>query len=366
MASEFVIAGLGTELPRHRISQSDSAALAGSLSSATSEQQRKLAALYRSTGVQTRGSVLLESRIDGPAVPQSFYPPQRSPEDRGPSTAERMQRYEDEARVMAFEACRSALSASGCDPLRITHLVTVSCSGFSAPGVDIELMNRLALSANVMRTHVGFMGCHGAINGLRVAQAHAAADPGAVVLLCAVELCSLHQQYGWHSERLVANALFSDGAAAVVGHSRTANAETRPRLIATGAGIVPDTTDLMSWRIGDHGFEMTLSPRVPDAIRRSLRPWLSAWLESHGLTIDSVGSWAIHPGGPRILTAVAEAAGFDEAHLRVSRSVLAECGNMSSPTILFILDRLWREQAPGPCVVLAFGPGLAIEAALFA
>jgi predicted naringenin-chalcone synthase len=122
----------------------------------------------------------------------------------------------------------------------------------------------------------------------------------------------------------------------------------------------------MSWRIGDHGFEMTLSPRVPDLIGRHLRPWLEGWLAGHDLDLARVGSWAVHPGGPRILAAFGEATGLDRPAVETSHQVLADHGNMSSPTILFILDRLRRTDAPRPCVALAFGPGLSVEAALLA
>ena len=125
--------------------------------------------------------------------------------------------------------------------------------------------------------------------------------------------------------------------------------------------VLPNTTELMSWRIGDHGFQMTLSPQVPQIIDDHLSPWLSAWLAEHGLAIGDIQAWAIHPGGPRILDACATAVGLAEESLRDSREVLSQFGNMSSPTILFILDRMQRRGAR-PCVVLAFGPGLTIEA----
>ncbi|HEX6984907.1 MAG TPA: 3-oxoacyl-[acyl-carrier-protein] synthase III C-terminal domain-containing protein, partial [Planctomycetaceae bacterium] len=136
-------------------------------------------------------------------------------------------------------------------------------------------------------------------------------------------------------------------------------------LIASGSFVVPDTADAMTWGIGDHGFEMTLSPRVPDLIHQALRPWLEGWLASQGVPLDRVGSWAVHPGGPRILSAAAEALGLPPESLAVSRDVLRDYGNMSSPTVLFLLDRLRRQNAPRPCVALGFGPGLTIEAALF-
>ena len=234
----------------------------------------------------------------------------------------------------------------------------------SAPGFDMALINEVGLPPSVSRTHIGFMGCHGALNGLRVAKAYAEAEPDARVLVCAVELCSLHHQYGWNPDRIVSNALFADGAAAIVGH----HAPNRPKdawsLTKCGSAVLPDTSDLMGWSIGDHGFEMTLSPRVPDTIRQSLRFWLEQWLAPQETSIEEIGSWAIHPGGPRILDACAEAARLSSEDLAPSRSVLANYGNMSSPTVLFILNELRAVDAPRPCVMLAFGPGLAIEAAL--
>jgi predicted naringenin-chalcone synthase len=201
---------------------------------------------------------------------------------------------------------------------------------------------------------------------LRVANAFLGADRSACVLLCAVELCSLHHQYGWDSDRIVANALFADGAGALVGIAGEVPSDKAYRVVATGSTLIEDSEDVMSWRIGDHGYEMTLSPRVPEIISRHLRPWLEGWLGRQGLTLDTVGSWAVHPGGPRILSAFGEATGLDRGVIEDSYAVLAEYGNMSSPTILFILDRMRRAKAPRPVVALAFGPGLAVEAALLA
>ena len=183
------------------------------------------------------------------------------------------------------------------------------------------------------------------------------------MLLCAVELCSLHHQYHWQPDQIVANALFADGAAALVVRAETV-AQGGWRVVDQRSVVIPDSTELMHWRIGDHGFQMTLSTQVPQVICDKLQPWLAAWLDEHGLDVGSVGSWAIHPGGPRILEACAQAMGLDAARLVDSQEILAEFGNMSSPTVLFILDRLRRRDAPRPCVMLAFGPGLTIEAAL--
>ena len=357
----LVLLGIGTALPKNLIAQTDAAEIAKTFCFGGEEQVRLLPTLYRRTLVQKRGSVLLDE-ANGSGPKQSFFPPAADRSDLGPTTRQRMERYVQEAGPLALEAARRAFDEAKLPPRRISHLVTVSCTGFSAPGVDFELIQGLGLSPTIARTHVGFMGCHGAVNGLRVASAFAEADPRARVLLCAVELCSLHFRYGLQPEKMVANALFADGAAAAVasgGRSQGAWCVS-----ATGSCLFPDSEQDMSWRVGDHGFEMTLSSRVPNLIAAHLRPWLEQWLRRQRITMRSVRSWAVHPGGPRILNSVVEALKLPESALLVSREVLAQCGNMSSPTILFILERLRREKAPRPCVALGFGPGLVVEGAL--
>jgi predicted naringenin-chalcone synthase len=306
--------------------------------------------------------VLLE-RSCGPLLErQTVYPPARDDLDGGPPTARRMLRYEVEAPALAGAAACAALSSAGVASADVTHVVTVSCTGFAAPGIDSRLIESLGLRASTQRTHVGFMGCHGAINGLKVADSLVRASPEAVVLVCSVELCSLHFSYGWNPEMMVPNALFADGAAAVVGRAARGTAPWRMSSFSTL--LIPGTSDDMSWRIGDHGFSMTLSARVPDLVRDGVGDWLRAWLAESGLAISDVASWAVHPGGPRILSAVEAAAGLDKERTRVSRGILSEYGNMSSATVLFTLDRLRAEDAPRPCVALALGPGLVAEAAL--
>ena len=352
----------GTAQPIHSIAQPEAADIAATFSGLPPEQTRSLHALYRRTRIERRGSVLLEHPA-GIEPRQTFMPPACDEFDHGPTTALRMQRYAEEAPVLALTAAREALDGSDLVPREITHLITVSCTGFVAPGFDIRLIKSLKLSRSVARTHVGFMGCHGALNGLRVAAALARTRRKARVLLCATELCSLHYQYGPDAEKLVANAIFADGAAALVcGRPRAA---TEWRLTRSGSYLFPNSEDAMSWRVGNHGFEMTLSARVPQLIASHLRPWMESWLAKVGLDLAAIGSWAIHPGGPRILDQAAAGLGLPRSATETSQRVLAECGNMSSPTVLFILQRLRRQQARLPCVALAFGPGLVVEAALF-
>ncbi len=362
------ILGIGTATPPHRIAQLEAAEWANSMSLDPSHRST-VSKLYRRVGVRTRHSVLLTASADGIPAHKKLYKPPTSAEDLGPSVAARMQAYEASAGPLAIEAARRALNDGRCAPSNITHLVTVSCSGFAAPGLDIALIRELQLPSSVQRTHIGFMGCHGALNGLRVARAFAESDSRACVLLCAVELCSLHHQYQGAADQIVANALFADGAAALVGRSGRVAGDGQDlgwQLVATGSTVIPETESLMSWQIRDHGFQMGLSPQVPVVIERELRPWVERWLVEHQLAIDQVGCWAIHPGGPRILQACATALGLTADQLQTSQDVLADYGNMSSPTVLFIVERLRRERRRPPCVMLAFGPGMTAEAALLA
>jgi len=360
----LAILGLGTAVPGAPVSQQRAAQVAERLFPNTSERARVLSLLYRWTRVASRHSVLADGSDDQPGSYQNFFPAWSEEGDGGPTTDQRMRLYEEHAAPLAIEASRSALDEAAIEPGSLTHVVTVSCSGFSAPGVDIALIKQLGLASDVARSHIGFMGCHGALNGLRVARSFVEANPEARVLLCAVELCTLHAHYGWDPEQIVANAIFSDGAAALVGTGAAGCQADTWQVVASGSQIIADSEEAMTWRVRDHGFAMTLSARVPDLIREHLRPWLEAWLARHSLSIASVGSWAIHPGGPRILAGVGSAAGLDSDALAPSYEILERYGNMSSPTILFLFETLRRAGATRPIVALGFGPGLAIEAAI--
>jgi alpha-pyrone synthase len=364
----LAILGLGTAVPGTRSSQLEAKRLAQSLCCRTAEQMTWLPAMYDQTGIDQRytclGREVVDDVLNGTRHSGSMWLPTGQADDCGPTTGQRMQAYAREAPPLALAAARRALAASGVRPADITHLVTVSCTGFNAPGVDLALVNGLEMSRAVQRTHIGYMGCHGALNGLRVASAFTGADPGARVLLVAVELCSLHYHYGWDPQKIIANALFADGAAALVGVPAAAAPPGTWRVAGSGSYLVPDTADAMTWTVGDHGFTMTLAKKVPSIIARNLRPWLERWLAGQDLALASVASWAVHPGGPKILDAVEEALGLSRVATAASRAVFAEYGNMSSPTVLFILQRLRERGAPRPCVALGFGPGLNAEAML--
>lgn len=347
------ILGIGLAVPEHAIDKAASAALLARL--ARADNARWLESVHRGSTVRSRGSVLLDAHGE-----QSFF---TDDDPHGPTTARRIEMFRRSAGRLGLDASRRALEAAGLPAESISHLVTVSCTGFAAPGLDADLCLALPLSPSVHRTNIGFMGCHGAINALRVADAIARADRGSRILICAVELCTLHLHYGHRRDRQIANSLFADGAAAaVIGVPERDVA--RPRIASTASVLVPGTRDLMSWHVGDHGFEMSLSPRVPEAIQRELPAWLDGWLTARSLRRADVHSWVVHPGGPKIIDAVEAALDLPAGALDASRQVLAAHGNMSSPTVLFILDRLMRSGARQPTIMLAFGPGLVVEGAL--
>lgn len=372
---QATIIAIATGIPDGVIDQDVAAGVVQRLG-ITKRWSKVLPKLYQKSGVLRRSSVLLGPDHLEADLRQSFYQPPTESAPFGPTTAQRMDVYAQHAGPLVTKTSRLAIERSGIEPSRITHLVTVSCTGFVAPGLDHALIQSLGLNGNIQRIHVGFMGCHAMVNGLRVAQAICQSDPKAVVLVGSVELCSIHQQYSEDPEQIVANSLFSDGsAAAIVVPSGQADAMNRVgerwRMVSSLSLKIPDSAELMTWKIGDHGFEMTLSSQVPKRIEEELRSPIEQWLGTHGISSADIGQWVVHPGGPRILDAVEQAIGLEPQRLKPSRDTLANYGNMSSPTIVFIMEEILRslESQGSPNVapwwlVLGFGPGLHAEAML--
>ena len=276
-----------------------------------------------------------------------------------PSTAARMRLFEREAPKLAGRALdRLALGRAAA---AITHVLLVTCTGFMAPGVDLAVVRHLGLPASVERTQVGFMGCAAALNALKLARHIVRSEPDAMVLIVSVELCTLHLQQAPELEPLLSFLIFGDGcAAAVVSRDPVGVALDR---FATA--VAPQTEQLITWSIGDQGFDMVLSGRVPGAIRDAMRACGSDLLG--GQAAEAVVHWAVHPGGRSVLDAVAASWSLPAAAMAPSRAVLKSFGNMSSATILFVLERILAEggQRDAPGCAVAFGPGLAAESMMF-
>jgi predicted naringenin-chalcone synthase len=281
----------------------------------------------------------------------------------GWSTGQRMARFSQDAMPLGKDAVASALSAARLDASEVGMFVVTSCTGYATPGLDILLARDLGMPADVQRLCIGHMGCYAAIPSLGAAADFVAARQRPAVLLC-LELTSLHLQPPTDDvEQIVAHALFSDAASAVV----VAPAGAGLALIDVAASTDVANAALMTWDVTDHGFRMGLSPRVPDVLALHVRRVVDELLERHHLTVADVTGWAVHPGGPRILDVVAEQLGLAESTLQASRTVLREHGNCSSATVLMVLDELTRTSpvaAGGHVVALAFGPGLTLYAAL--
>jgi predicted naringenin-chalcone synthase len=349
------ILGIGTASPPG-VAQEQLLDLCSDISCQTPAQRQWLRRVFLNSGIEKRSSGLADL-----GALRAFYPIPPDSQWRGPTTAVRMNAYARFAPALASAAAAAALRDASQPPRNVTHLITVSCTGFMAPGLDALLIPQLGLSHGIQRLHVGFMGCHGAFNALAAARDIVLADPKANVLVCCVELCTLHLAYGFDPGKMVSNALFADGAAAaVVGRGEIGAGRI---LRGTSSFLMPDTREAMTWTIGDHGFEMTLSPGVPRMIRDHLGGWCRDWLARHDLLITDITGWAIHPGGPKILAAAADALELPAETLRYSRAVLSEHGNMSSATVLFILEKM-ADSASGPIVAIGLGPGLMAEGML--
>ena len=276
-----------------------------------------------------------------------------------PNTAVRMRRFEQHAPALAQAAVdRLQLGGAECD--RITHLLITCCTGFSAPGLDLELIERCRLPSTVERTTIGFMGCYAAINALKLARHIVRSEASARVLIVNLELCTLHLQDTTDLEQMLSFLLFGDGCAACIVSADPVGVA----LDSFHAVLVPSTSGLITWNIREAGFDMVLSGGVPAAIHDGLREHGNEILA--GASVASIDLWAVHPGGRTVLDAVERALDLAPAALASSRDILRRYGNMSSATVMFVIDNLLRSVARGHTgCAMSFGPGLIAETMLF-
>ena len=311
--------------------------------------------LVQRAGIEHRYSFLspAKTRLDEAVDEQGFYR-----FGRFPNTAARMRLFEDFAPALAAGAVEKLL---GGEPRgTITHLIVTSCTGLSAPGIDLELVARCGLRSDIERTFVGFMGCYAAINALKLARHIVRSEPAARVLTVNLELCTLHLQQTDHIDEMLSFLLFGDGCAAAL-----VSAEPRGVVLDSfHAALVPQTADLIRWHIREQGFDMRLSGAVPGAIRGALARARGDILSGRGAR--DIALWAVHPGGRTVLDAVEDAFALAPGDLAASRGVLHDFGNMSSGTVMFVLERLMRQGEVGaPGCAMAFGPGLVAETMQF-
>jgi predicted naringenin-chalcone synthase len=361
------LGAIGTALPPHRLAQPVIADFMARALELDADGTRKLRALYRVSGIEHRYSVLPDY---GRTLGDYEFFPNTLGLEPFPSVSPRMAAYRREALPLAVAAAQDSLrQAPGIEATSLTHLITVSCTGMYAPGLDIELVQALGLRHDVRRTCVNFMGCYAAVNALRLADSMVRADPAARVLVVSVELCTLHFQKSHAEDHLVSNALFSDGAAAalVLGQPLPGPAPCLA-MQAFHCGLEPEGTRDMAWHIGDTGFEMTLSGYVPALIERGIGQLIAGLLRELPVQLADIRQFALHPGGRKILEAIEQALGLSRHDNRFAYQVLRDYGNMSSATVLFVLRELLAATTPAdagaPVLSCAFGPGLTLEAIL--
>lgn len=359
------INSIGTANPSFKISQKESFEFISRYLNLNEEEKNKMAILYRATGIDFRYSVI-EDFKNKPGH-SSFFSNGKETK-RFPSVSERMEVYKKKALpicVRAIEDCFSKFS--DLTPPTVTHLITVSCTGMYAPGLDIELIDKLRFKSSIQRTAVNFMGCYGAFNAIKVADAICKSDQSAKVLVVCVELCTLHLMDNKDEDHLLSGSLFGDGAAAIL-ISGSPLADQTLSLESFYCDILREGKDDMAWHISDYGFQMRLSSYVPELIRGGIKTLTNNLLEHLKLNLSHIDIFAVHPGGKRILQVIEQELDLPKEKNHHAYKVLKKYGNMSSATVLFVLqsimENLNREDDQKNILSFAFGPGLTLESML--
>lgn len=353
------IISIGTAVPAFRHAQDQILSFMQTVYQMDAVEARKLKFLYRQSGIEQRFSAISDFSKEPSAW--KFFP---SVEAEGPipSIENRMSLYETAVTPLAKEAIQHCLDGR-LSHSEITHLITVSCTGMSAPGLDLALIESLGLPNHIQRSSINFMGCYAAIHALKMANAICNSEPQSKVVIVCAELCTLHFQAVPNADNIASSLLFGDGAAAVLVVSDDIPMQGL-YLKSFYSEIVPKGKADMSWVIASTGFLMTLSGYVPDLIQADFESLVSRALEKAKLRKEDINYWCIHPGGKRILDAIAKSLDFKGDELEPSFSVLKEFGNMSSPTVLFVLQRIMQQLKSGDqreILGAAFGPGLTME-----
>jgi len=309
----------------------------------SSASGRKAKIVAAKSGIKTRHSVLADFRTD---APKALFKPAI------PAVEDRLDQYNLHALPLALKAIEQL---SEFDPSAITHIITVSCTGMTAPGLELRLTEALKLKSSSAKHAVNFLGCHGVFHALKMAKSIVEADPSAEALIVSVELCSLHFQPTDDDDSILANVLFGDGAAAALVSGSNKN-QRSIELDNFDQEFIPSDDKMMAWNIHSSGFLLKLSSYVPQAIEQGVSDLFNKASRS------SNDLWAIHPGGKNILDAVEDAMKLTPEQMKASRNVLRDNGNMSSATILFVLKKLlYESERSAPLYGLGFGPGLTIE-----
>lgn len=316
---------------------------------------RKLGFLYRQSQIDTRYSVLPDFSLS--ANERTIIA-----ENADNQLLDyRMKLFEKYALGLSIESINNCINGY-IDATQITHLITVSCTGMSAPGLDLQIAEQLKLPSNLFRTSVNFMGCYAAIHALKIAKMICATESNANVIIVCTELCTIHFQHSYSADNAASSLLFSDGSASVL-VSNKIQSDNAIEIKGFYSEISLKGKEDMSWQLSKKGFLMKLSSYIPQLIEEDIAALVERALEHSRLTLNDITHWSIHPGGKKIVDVIGAQIGLNEEDLQYSRKVLSAYGNMSSPTILFVLKEIMQSLSEGPSNIfgVAFGPGLTME-----
>jgi predicted naringenin-chalcone synthase len=351
------IISIGTAVPAYCHQQADILNFMQAVYATTEQDKRKLRYLYQQSGIQQRYSII--SDYSKPVDEWKFYPHTENLEPF-PSLEQRMMIFNKQAPLLSVDAIRNCLGHTH-DSKKITHLITVSCTGMSAPGLDLQVLELMDFGKNIFRTSVNFMGCFAAIHALKIADAFCKTDPEAQVLIVCTELCTLHFQREATLDNITSSLLFGDGSAAIL-MSHGDNEHEGLHIDNFFSQVIPKGKRDMAWELSSNGFLMTLSGYVPDLIEEDFEKIVHSALDRDGTQKEDISHWCIHPGGKRILEAIHKSLKFTNGQLLTSHKVLNEFGNLSSASILFVLkEMLHQKKEIKKMFGAAFGPGLTVE-----
>ncbi len=359
--AQTAITAIGTANPKYTRPQAETAELIAIGLNLSPAERKLLKSVYRATGIEQRYSVL--SGFCQSSEGFEFF--SNTTSAPFPSTATRMKIFKENALDLALSAIENCLSRiNDFTSSEITHLITVSCTGMYAPGIDIEIVQQLNLNSSTKRTAINFMGCYGAFNAIKVADAICKSYPHANVLIVCVEICTIHFQKNMNLDNIISNSIFADGAASILVQSKPKHKKYFT-LENFHNDLLPQTNKEMAWHIGDHGFDIVLSTYVPEIIQSGIETFIYNLLNQYNLTLSDIDFYAIHPGGLKILEACETALNMSKDQNRYSYHTLRHYGNMSSATILFVLKAIWddinNQDHQKNIFSCAFGPGLTLE-----
>ncbi len=352
------IISIGTSVPQYRHKQDDILNFMQRVYCMNDGEKRKLKFLYHQSQIGTRYSVIPDYSLSpGEWV---FYPPTENLEPF-PNVEMRMQWFNKTAPALSQASLENCIEGK-ISKEEITHLITVTCTGMSAPGLDLQLVESMGLRSNISRTSVNFMGCYAAIHAMKLADSICRWDKQAKVAIVCTELCTLHFQNKNSPDNISASLLFGDGSASML-VTHNDNLPEGISIKSFYSEVALKGKQDMSWQVSSSGFLMQLSGYIPDLIEEDFNSLLTNAINEAGIKKEDIHDWALHPGGKKIIMAIQKSVGINEDELRPSYEILKKYGNMSSPTILFVLKEILenRSAEKGPIFGAAFGPGLTLE-----